>query len=315
MKYYVAGHLGMVGSAVCANLTARECDVVTRQRRDLDLTDREAVRAFFRAERPDFVIVAAARVGGIMANNTFPADFIQNNLMIASNIICAAHEFSARRLMMLSSSCVYPRLAAQPISESQLLAGPLEPTNEPYAIAKIAGMKLCESFNRQYGTDFRSVMPCNLYGPNDKYDLFSAHVLPALLKRFHMARQEDAKEVVVWGTGTPKREFLHVAEMAEALVFLMHLGQDEWRRHVPERLNHVNIGSGVETSIGDLAALIAKTTGYTGRISFDPSKPDGTPRKLLDVSLINKLGWKSSMPLEEGLESTYRSALAAGSLS
>lgn len=309
MRYFVAGHNGMVGSAICAKLEADKKQVLKRSKAELDLTDQSAVRYFFAEERPDMVVMAAAKVGGILANDTLPADFIQTNLMIAANVIESAFRNGVKRLLMLSSSCVYPREAPQPIREEALMSGPLEPTNDAYAIAKIAGMKLCESYNRQHGTDFRTVMPCNLYGPNDNFDPQGSHVLPGLLRRFHEAAQSGAPEVAVWGTGKPLREFLHVADMAEAALFVLHLDKQEWRSHVPMRMNHVNIGSGIETSIADLAQLVAKTVGYQGRIVFDTSKPDGTPRKLLEVSMMAKLGWKASIPLETGIKDAYQSFL------
>lgn len=311
MKYFVAGHRGMVGSAICAKLRAAGCTVITCDRLSLDLTNQASVQQFFAREKPDIVIMAAAKVGGIYANDTWPADFIYNNLMIATNIIGAAFETGVDRLMMLSSSCVYPREAPQPINEQSLMTGPLEPTNEAYAVAKIAAMKLCESFNRQHGTDFRAVMPCNLYGPNDNFDPMTSHVLPALMRRFHEAAKAGRDDVTVWGTGTPLREFLHVSDMADAVLHLTGLSRDEWRENVPERFNHVNIGSGVETSIRELAELIAGVVGFRGKIRFDPSKPDGTPRKLLDVSLLAKMGWKAMIPLETGIREAYQSFLTA----
>jgi len=306
MRTYVAGHRGMVGSAICAELASTGADLLTCERDRLDLTDQAAVRAFFKRERPERVIIAAARVGGILANDRFPAEFIHTNVMIAANLIAAAHDNGVERLLMLSSSCVYPREAPQPIPESALLTGPLEPTNEAYAIAKIAGMKMCESFNRQFGTDYRTVMPCNLYGPNDNYDVTSGHVVPALMRRLHEARLAGAPELVVWGSGAPRREFLHVRDMANAALFVLGLDRADWRAAVPERCNHVNVGSGSEISIGDLAALIADVVGYRGALTFDRSKPDGTPRKLLDVSLLGRLGWRATIPLRAGLEDTYR---------
>ena len=306
MRYFVAGHNGMVGSAICAKLAAAGAELVTRSRHELDLTNQFDVKSFFAKEKPDIVVVAAAKVGGILANDTYPADFIQSNLMIAANLIKGAFENGASRLLMLSSSCVYPREAPQPINEQSLMTGPLEPTNDAYAVAKIAAMKMCESYNRQHGTDYRTVMPCNLYGPNDNFDPVNSHVLPGLIRRFHEAEKAGAPEVVVWGSGKPQREFLHVSDMADAALFVLHLSKETWREHVPLRHNHVNIGSGVETSIAELAQLVAKTVGYRGKIVFDPSKPDGTPRKLLDVSLLAKMGWKAAIPLETGINDAYR---------
>lgn len=306
MRYFVAGHNGMVGSAICARLAAAGAELVTRSRHELDLTNQFDVKSFFAKEKPDIVVVAAAKVGGTLANDTYPADFIQTNLMIAANLIKGAFENGASRLLMLSSSCVYPREAPQPINEQSLMTGPLEPTNDAYAVAKIAAMKMCESYNRQHGTDYRTVMPCNLYGPNDNFDPVNSHVLPGLIRRFHEAEKAGAPEVVVWGSGKPQREFLHVSDMADAALFVLHLSKETWREHVPLRHNHVNIGSGVETSIAELAQLVARTVGYRGKIVFDPSKPDGTPRKLLDVSLLTKMGWKATIPLETGINDAYR---------
>ncbi len=306
MRYYVAGHRGMVGSAICRQLEAAGSEIVTRSRQDLDLTNQVDVKAFFLQEKPDVVVLAAAKVGGILANNNFPAAFIYENLMIESNVINSAFEASVERLLFLSSSCVYPRQAKQPIREEELLTGPLELTNEPYAIAKIAGMKLCESYNRQHGTDYRTVMPCNLYGPNDNFHPETSHVMPALIRRFHEAKAGGAAEVVVWGSGAPLREFLHVDDMAAASLYVLGMPRGTLRRHVSERLSHVNIGAGADISIKGLAEMIAEVTGYRGGIRFDSSKPDGTPRKLMDVSLLAEMGWKASIPLRAGIEATYR---------
>jgi GDP-L-fucose synthase len=306
VRYYVAGHRGLVGSAICRRLVATGCEIITRDRHELDLINQAEVRSFFQQEKPDAVIIAAAKVGGILANNNYPAQFIYDNLMIEANLINSAYETSVGKLLLLSSSCVYPRDASQPIKEAQLLTGPLELTNEPYAVAKIAGMKLCESYNRQYGTDYRCVMPCNLYGPNDNFHPETSHVMPALIRRFHEARISAASEVVVWGTGSPLREFLHVDDMAEASLFVLNLPRQEWSGHVSERASHINVGTGTEISILELARMIADVTGYQGSISFDASKPDGTPRKLLDVSLLSGMGWKASIPLREGIEASYR---------
>ena len=310
MKYYVAGHRGMVGGAILRRLEARAAqgeaiEVVTRTHADLDLTDQAAVRAFMQAERPDVVILAAAKVGGIHANDTYPAEFIHDNLMIACNVIHQAHAAGVKRLLQLGSSCIYPREAAQPMAEDALLTGPLEPTNEPYAIAKIAGIKLCESYNRQYGVDYRSVMPTNLYGPGDNFHPENSHVLPALMRRFHEAAQEGRDEVVIWGTGTPRREFLHVDDMAEASLFVLDLDPATYQANTQPMLSHINVGCGEDVSIRDLAGMIAEVTGFEGRISCDASKPDGTPRKLMDVSRLSEMGWRAQIPLERGLEETY----------
>lgn len=304
-RIYVAGHRGMVGAAIVRRLLARDADVITRPRAELDLVDQQAVRIFMEAERPEVVILAAARVGGIHANDTYPARFIYENLMIEANVIHEAHRAGVRRLIFLGSSCIYPRDAAQPIREDALLTGPLEPTNEPYACAKIAGIKLCESYNRQHGTDYRSVMPTNLYGPGDNFHLENAHVLPALIRRFHEARAAGEDEVVVWGTGRPRREFLHVDDMAAATLFVMDLPEATWRAATRPMRSHINIGCGEDIAIGDLARLVAAVTGFSGRIRFDESKPDGAPRKLLDVSLLAALGWRASIGLEVGISSSY----------
>ena len=304
-RIFLAGHKGMVGSAILRRLQTRQVDVVTRSHAELDLTDQAAVRAFMQAERPDQVILAAAKVGGIQANDNFPADFLYVNLMIQANVIHEAFSAGVRRLLFLGSSCIYPRLAGQPMSEGALLTGSLEPTNEPYAIAKIAGIKLCESYNRQHGTDYRSVMPTNLYGPGDNFDPETGHVLPALLRRFHETVRDGADEVVIWGSGTPRREFLHVDDMAEAALFVNDLPRDVYDRETSPRLSHINVGSGEDISIRELAEKVAEVTGFRGRISLDPSKPDGTPRKLLDVSRLGRLGWHSRIPLDEGIRSTY----------
>jgi nucleoside-diphosphate-sugar epimerase len=311
MKYYVAGHRGMVGGAILRRLKARAAqgealEIVTRTHAELDLTDQAAVRAFMQAERPDVVILAAAKVGGIHANNTYPAEFIHDNLMIECNVIHQAHAAGVKRLLQLGSSCIYPREAAQPMAEAALLTGPLEPTNEPYAIAKIAGIKLCESYNRQYGVDYRSVMPTNLYGPGDNFHPENSHVLPALMRRFHEAAQEGRDEVVIWGTGTPRREFLHVDDMAEASLFVLDLDQAIYQANTEPMLSHINVGCGEDVSIRELAGMIAEVTGFDGRISCDASKPDGTLRKLMDVSRLSDMGWRAQIPLERGLEETYR---------
>ena len=309
-KYFVVGHRGMVGSAIVRKLEARKAqgeslEIVTRTHAELDLKDQAAVAAFMASEQPDVVVLAAAKVGGIHANNTYPAEFIYDNLMMECNVIHQAYTAGVRRLLFLGSSCIYPRLAPQPMREDALLTGTLEPTNEPYAIAKIAGIKLCESYNRQYGTDYRSVMPTNLYGPGDNYHPENSHVVPALIRRFHEAKLAEAPEVVIWGTGTPFREFLHVDDMAEASLFVLDLPVDTYQAHTQPMLSHINVGSGSEVSIGDLARLIAEVVGYTGRISFDTTKPDGTPRKLMDSSRLEGMGWKAAIGLREGLKNTY----------
>lgn len=305
MRVFVAGHRGMVGSAIQRRLEADGVEVLTRTRAELDLRDQAAVRAYLKAEKPDAVVLAAAKVGGIHANNTYPADFIYENLVMECNVIHHAFEAGIERLLFLGSSCIYPRDVPQPMPESALLTGVLEATNEPYAIAKIAGIKLCESYNRQYGTDYRSVMPTNLYGPNDNFHPENSHVLPALMRRFQEAVESGQDEVVIWGTGTPRREFLHVDDMAAGSLFVMNLPRDEWRAQVQPMLSHINVGSGEDITIGDLAREIAAVTGFTGRIGFDPSKPDGTPRKLMDIGRIRAMGWAPEIGLAEGLRSTF----------
>jgi GDP-L-fucose synthase len=305
-RIYVAGHRGMVGAAIVRRLEADGFqDVLTRTRAQLDLTNQQAVEAFFSVERPQRVFLAAAKVGGIWANNTYPAEFIYQNLMIEANVIQAAHRHGVERLLFLGSSCIYPRLADQPMREEALLTGTLEPTNEPYAIAKIAGIKLCESYNRQYGTDFRSVMPTNLYGPGDNFDLETSHVIPALIRKFHEAKMAQADRVEVWGTGRPRREFLHVDDMAAACVSVMGLDAETYRANTEPMLSHINVGAGEDATIGELAEMVRDVTGFPGEIHFDSSKPDGAPRKLLDVSRLNAMGWKATMGLREGLERTY----------
>jgi GDP-L-fucose synthase len=310
-RIFVAGHRGMVGGAIVRALQAssRAVQVVTRSHDQLDLTDQHAVRQFFAQEDVDQVYLAAAKVGGIHANNTFPAQFLYENLMIEANVIHEAWRAGVARLLFLGSSCIYPRLAQQPMAEAALLTGPLEPTNEPYAIAKIAGIKLCESYNRQYGADFRSVMPSNLYGPGDNYHAENSHVIPALIRRFHEAKQNDAPTVVIWGTGRPKREFVYVEDMARACVHVMDLAPEVYRAHTLPMQNHINIGSGEEYSIADLAAMVKRVVGYQGKIETDPARPDGTPRKLLDNSLLKALGWRNEVGLEEGLRLAYEDFL------
>tara|TARA_R110000823_G_scaffold282241_2_gene400459 strand:- start:2530 stop:3495 length:966 start_codon:yes stop_codon:yes gene_type:complete len=306
LRVFVAGHRGMVGSAIVRQLEQRQnCEIITRNSHELDLTDQARVREFFREESIDQVYLAAARVGGIHANNTYPADFIYDNLMIEANVVQAAHEAGVQQLLFLGSSCIYPKFAEQPMKEEALLTGVLEPTNEPYAIAKIAGIKLCESFNRQYDRDYRSVMPTNLYGPNDNFHPENSHVIPALMRRFHEAVQEQAEEVVVWGSGKPKREFLHVNDMAAACLHVLNLDVQIYQAHTQPMLSHINVGTGEDCTIRDLAATIAKVTGFRGSLKFDSSKPDGAPRKLMDVSRIKALGWEASTPLESGLQETY----------
>jgi GDP-L-fucose synthase len=305
-RIYVAGHRGMVGAAIVRRLQAAGCcDILARTHAELDLTNQAAVERFFVEERPDQVYLAAAKVGGIWANNTYPAEFIYRNLMIEANIIHAAHRHGVERLLFLGSSCIYPKLAEQPMREDALLTGKLEPTNEPYAIAKIAGIKLCESYNRQYGTDFRSVMPTNLYGPGDNFDLASSHVIPALIRKFHEAKLAGAESVEVWGTGTPRREFLHVDDMADACVFAMNLDAETYRSNTSPMLSHLNVGVGEDVTIRQLAETVRDVTGFQGKIRFDTGKPDGAPRKLLDVSRLNALGWKARIGLREGLRSAY----------
>lgn len=305
MRIYLAGHRGMVGAAIARKLSARGADLLTRTHAELDLTDQQAVKGFFEAERPDAVILAAAKVGGIHANNSYPAEFIYENLMMECNIVHQAHMAGVRRMLFLGSSCIYPRDAPQPMREDALLTGTLEATNEPYAIAKIAGIKLCESYNRQYGTDYRAVMPTNLYGPGDNFHSANSHVLPALIRRFHEAAEADADEVVVWGSGKPRREFLHVDDMADAALFVFNLDEAVYRSETQPMLSHINIGAGQDISIADLAALVAKVTGFKGSIRLDASKPDGTPRKLMDVSCLARLGWRAQIGIEEGIISTY----------
>jgi len=310
-KVYVAGHRGMVGSALVRQLEARgDCEVVVRTHRELDLTDQAAVAGFMQAEKPDVVILAAAKVGGIWANNTYPAEFIYENLMIESNIVHQAYRSGVKRLLFLGSSCIYPKLAAQPMREDALLTGVLEATNEPYAVAKIAGIKLCESYNRQYGVDYRSVMPTNLYGPNDNFHPENSHVIPAMMRRFHEARLNEAAEVVVWGSGKPMREFLHVDDMAAASLFVLELDGAAYQANTTPMLSHINVGTGRDVTIRELAETMARVVGFKGQIGFDATKPDGTPRKLMDVSRLADMGWRASIDLEQGLRDTYAWFLA-----
>lgn len=307
-KIYVAGNRGMVGGAIVRTLLAQGVApdrIITRTHAELDLIDQRAVQDFFAREKPDQVYLAAAKVGGIYANNTYPADFIYENLMVQVNVIEAAHRNGVQKLLSLGSSCIYPRLAPQPMAEDALLTGTLEPTNEPYAVAKIAGIKLCESYNRQYGRDYRSVMPTNLYGPGDNYHPENSHVIPALLHRFHEAKVASVSEVVIWGTGTPRREFLYVDDMAAASVFVMNLAAEFYLAKVQPQLSHINVGYGSDVTIAELAQTIARVVGYQGRVSFDLSKPDGAPRKLMDSSRLNALGWRPRVGLEEGLARAY----------
>lgn len=304
-KVFIAGHKGMVGSALLRRLRAAPgVELITRSREELDLLDQVAVREFFLQEKPDQVYLAAAKVGGIYANNMFPADFVYQNLVIQTNVIGAAFSVGVEKLLFLGSSCIYPRLASQPIAETELLTGPLEPTNEPYAIAKIAGIKLCESYRRQYGVDYRCVMPTNLYGQGDNFHEENSHVIPAMMRRFHLAKVADDAEAVVWGSGKPKREFLHVEDMADACVHVMSVPSRLFAA-TTEGVSHLNIGSGCDYSIADLARIIAKVVGFRGKLVFDSSKPDGAPRKLLDVALLEKIGWQASVDLEAGLRDTY----------
>ena len=306
-KIYVAGHRGMVGSAIVRVLKGQgHTNLVMRTHAELDLTDQQAVRYFFEAEKPDQVYLAAAKVGGIHANNTYHAEFIYQNLMVQTNVIDAAFRNGVQKLLFLGSSCIYPRLAPQPMSEDALLTGALEPTNEPYAIAKIAGIKLCESYNRQYAVDYRSVMPTNLYGPGDNYHPENSHVIPALIRRFHEAKTSNAPSVSIWGSGTPRREFLYVDDMASASVHVMQLSKAEHEQHTQPMQSHINVGSGSDVTIADLALAIAKAVGYTGQIEFDATKPDGAPRKWMDSSRLNALGWQAKVSLIEGLSVAYQ---------
>lgn len=310
-RVFVAGHRGMVGSAIVRQLEQRaDIELVLRDRSQLDLLDSNAVQEFFRDSQIDQVYLAAAKVGGIVANNTYPAEFIYQNLMIEANIIHAAHLSDVQKLLFLGSSCIYPKMAKQPITESELLQGTLEATNEPYAIAKIAGIKLCESYNRQYGRDYRSVMPTNLYGPHDNFHPSNSHVIPALIRRFHEAKLASAAEVVVWGSGTPMREFLYVDDMAAASIHVMELDSATYQANTQPMLSHINVGTGVDCTIRELAETVARVVGFTGDVTFDATKPDGTPRKLLDVSRLKALGWQYSVSLEAGLQQAYAWFLA-----
>jgi GDP-L-fucose synthase len=305
-RIFVAGHRGMVGSAIVRQLQGKPgIDLITATRSELDLTRQAAVQTFMTTHQPDYVVVAAARVGGIYANNTYPAEFIYQNLMLECNLIDAAHREEVQGLLFLGSSCIYPKMAEQPMAEDALLSGQLEPTNEPYAVAKIAGIKLCESYNRQYGCDYRSVMPTNLYGPNDNFHPVNSHVIPALLRRFHEAHLKNTPEVVVWGSGNAMREFLHVDDMAAACIHVMNLPREQYESVTDPRISHLNVGTGVDVTIRELAETIARVVGYQGKISFDTTKPDGPPRKLVDVSKMRKLGWSARVDLEAGLQNAY----------
>ena len=307
-KIFVAGHNGMVGSAICRQLKKRtDIQVVTRSKQELDLCNQEAVQNFMKSEKPDEIILAAAKVGGILANNTYPAEFIYQNLQIQNNVIHAAHQVDVQKLLFLGSSCIYPAKIEQPMKENSLLTGVLEPTNEPYAIAKIAGIKMCESYNRQYGRDYRSVMPTNLYGPGDNFHPENSHVIPALIRRFHEAKQNSSDQVVVWGSGTPMREFLFVDDMAEASLFVHNLNESAFKLKTRQMLSHINVGTGYDVTIKELSLTVREVVGYQGKIVFDDTKPDGTARKLMDVSLLTDLGWQSTTPLFEGLLKTYDS--------
>ena len=310
-RIHIAGHRGMVGGAILRRLQDRKAagealDLITRTHAELYLTDQAAVRSFMQTEKPDILILAAAKVGGIHANNTYPADFIYENLMIECNVIHQAFADGVKRLLQLGSSCIYPRAVPQPMREDALRTGVLEPTNEPYAIAKIAGIKLCESYNRQHGTDYRSVMPTNLYGPGDNFHPESSHVLPALIRRFQEAVEQGADSVTIWGTGQPKREFLHVDDMAEASLFVLDLPRGTYEANTEPMLSHINVGSGSDISILDLAHLVARTVGFEGEINTDPSKPNGTIRKLMDVSRLERMGWKARISLEDGVRDAWR---------
>jgi GDP-L-fucose synthase len=305
-KIFVAGHNGMVGSAICRQLRNQDVELITASRQELDLTSQVQVKDFFSAHKFDQVYLAAAKVGGIHANNTYPADFIYQNLMIQNNVIHQSFLAGIKKLLFLGSSCIYPMHAKQPIPEAELLNGYLEPTNEPYAIAKIAGIKMCESYNRQYGTDYRSVMPTNLYGPGDNYHPENSHVIPALLRRFHEAKLNNDKEVIAWGSGTPKREFLYVDDMAAASIHVMNLDKTIYDENIEPMLSHINVGTGVDCSISELVATVVKVVGFEGEVSFDATKPDGTPRKLMNVGRVNSLGWEYEYSLEAGLIKAYQ---------
>jgi GDP-L-fucose synthase len=306
-KIYVAGHRGLVGSALIRQLEKQGYNnIVFRTHAELDLTNQAQVKFFFEKEKPDYVILAAAKVGGVHANNTYPADFIYQNMMIEANVINAAYENKVRRLLFLGSTCIYPKAVKQPMRESALLTDVLEPTNEPYALAKIAGIKLCESYNRQYGTDFRSVMPTNLYGINDNFNLENSHVIPALMRRFHEAKEDGDAEVEVWGSGNAMREFMYVDDMAEASLFVMELDRESYIANTKPLLSHINVGTGKDISIREMAEIMREVVGFEGEFTFNSNKPDGSPRKLIDVTLLSKMGWTYRVNLKEGLEETYK---------
>lgn len=305
-KIYIAGHRGLVGSAIIRQLESRGfTNLITRTHKELDLTNQAAVQKHFSEKNPDYVILAAAKVGGIHANNTYPAEFIYENMMIEANVIDAAYRNSVTRLLFLGSTCIYPKAVAQPMREDALLTGVLEPTNEPYALAKIAGIKLCESYNRQYGTDFRSVMPTNLYGMNDNFHPENSHVIPALMRRFHEAKVSNSSEVIVWGTGKAMREFLYVDDMAEAALFVLELDKKAYQENTLPMLSHINVGTGVDVTIREMAEIMKRVVGFEGKLTFDATKPDGAPRKLIDISRLSAMGWRYSVALEDGLRRTY----------
>jgi len=306
-KIYIAGHRGLVGSAIVRQLESRGfTNLLTRTYKKLDLTNQAQVQSFFQQEKPDYVILAAAKVGGIHANNTYPADFIYQNMMIEANVINSAYENKVKRLLFLGSTCIYPKAVEQPMREDALLTNVLEPTNEPYALAKIAGIKLCESYNRQYGTDFRSVMPTNLYGINDNFHPGNSHVIPALMQRFHQAKVDNDTEVVVWGTGNAMREFLYVDDMAQASLFVLELDEQTYKANTQPMLSHINVGTGKDVTIREMAETMKQVVGYEGNLTFDITKPDGSPRKLIDISRLSNMGWKYSIDLEDGLKKTYK---------
>jgi GDP-L-fucose synthase len=305
-KIYIAGHLGLVGSAIVRELEIKGySNLLLRSHKELDLTNQREVNNFFQDEKPDYVILAAAIVGGIHANNTYPADFIYQNMMIEANVIHSAYKSNIKRLLFLGSTCIYPKRAKQPIQEDSLLSNVLEPTNEPYAIAKIAGIKLCESYNRQYGTDFRSVMPTNIYCINDKFHSENSHVIPALMSRFHQAKTNNDSEVVVWGTGKAMREFLYVDDMAQASLFVLNLDKKTYQANTKTMLSHINVGTGKDTTIKDMAEIMKDVIGFKGKLTFETSRPDGVPRKLTDISRLSNMGWQAKVNLREGLEKTY----------
>jgi len=305
-KIYIAGHNGMVGSAIHRQLKEKGFNnIIVRSKKDLDLTNQSAVNSFFKKQMIDYVVLAAAKVGGIHANNTYPAEFIYTNIIIEANVIHAAFQNKVKRLLFLGSSCIYPKLVEQPMRENALLTSVLEPTNEPYAIAKIAGIKLCESYNRQYGTDYRSLMPTNLYGINDNFHPENSHVIPALMSRFHEAKINNSNKVIVWGSGNAKREFLDVDDMADASIFVLSLDKSNYSSNTEPMLSHINVGTGNDLTINEMAHIMKRVVGFKGKIHFDSSKPDGSPRKLIDTSRLTQMGWKYSIDLEEGLRKTY----------